>query len=159
MTNETIKTYSYRISQASKTELVVIMYDIATEYLHDAKESYKEEKTEAFRDNLKKTKRVISALETALDMQYDISKELLTLYLYMDRMLMNASIKNEVEQLDVILQMIGKLRKSFEKIAKEDESGPMMKNTQQIYQGLTYSNGGYVNEISRDPVRNRGYRV
>ena len=35
MKKESIKAYSYRVSQASKTELIVIMYDMAIEYLND----------------------------------------------------------------------------------------------------------------------------
>ena len=37
MNKDAIKTFSYRISQANKTELIVVMYDMALEYLQDAK--------------------------------------------------------------------------------------------------------------------------
>ena len=36
MDREAIKTYSYRISQATRSELVVIVYDIIRDYLKDA---------------------------------------------------------------------------------------------------------------------------
>ena len=36
MTKETIKTFQYRITQATASQLVVILYDMAIEYLNDA---------------------------------------------------------------------------------------------------------------------------
>ena len=36
MDNDKIKTYSYRISQATRSQLVVITYEIIIEYLDDA---------------------------------------------------------------------------------------------------------------------------
>ena len=35
MTKETIKTFQYRITQATASQLVVILYDMAIEYLND----------------------------------------------------------------------------------------------------------------------------
>ena len=39
MTKETIETFQYRITQATASQLVVILYDMAIEYLNDACES------------------------------------------------------------------------------------------------------------------------
>ena len=36
MTKESIKTYQYRITQATASQLVVILYDMGIEYLRDA---------------------------------------------------------------------------------------------------------------------------
>ena len=36
MDNDMIKTYSYRISQATRSQLVVITYDIVIDYLSEA---------------------------------------------------------------------------------------------------------------------------
>ena len=55
--------------------------------------------------------------------------------------------------------MLNKLRESFYKLSKDDDSGPVLKNVQQVYAGLTYSSAGGSNEIYNDPVNNRGYSV
>ena len=73
MKKESIKAYSYRVSQASKTELIVIMYDMAIEYLNDCF-IYEEDKKRICEDddftvNIKMAKRVIDSLISALDMQ------------------------------------------------------------------------------------------
>lgn len=158
MTKESIKTYSYRISQASKTELIVIMYDMAIEYVKDAADAYSVD-MEQYHTNLKQAKRVVDELTRSLDMKYEISNELLRIYVTVMRFLVRADAGKDVKVLDTVLSMLKKLRKSFYDISKEDNSGPVMQNAQQVYAGLTYSNMGMSTEISEDPVNNRGYKV
>ena len=157
MTNEEINGYSYRVAQASRTELVVIMYDVTLNYLSDSMDYYENKNFESFRDDLKKAQRVINQLSSALDMKYNISLELMRLYIYMNNVLVRSSIRKEVDELKVVMSMLEKLRSSFEKVSEHDNSGPMMKNTQQVYAGLTYSNGG-LNEY-HDQTAKRGFTV
>ena len=157
MTKEEINGYSYRVTQASRTDLVVIMYDVALNYLSDAMDYYNDFKIENFRDELKKAQRVINQLSSVLDMNYEISLELMRLYRYINNVLVRSSIRKEVEELRVVISMLQKLRGTFEKVSEQDKSGPMMMNTQQVYAGLTYSNGG-LNEY-HDQTTKRGFTV
>jgi len=157
MTKEEINGYSYRVTQASRTELIVIMYDVALNYLIDAMDYYDNLKIENFRDELKKSQRVINQLSSVLDMNYDISLELMRLYRYIASVLIRSSIRKEVEELRVVIRMLQKLRDTFAKVSEQDKSGPMMMNTQQVYAGLTYSNGG-LNEY-HDQTTKRGFTV
>jgi len=53
--------------------------------------------------------------------------------------------------------VLKKLLIGFEGVSKEDHSGPMMRNTQQLYAGLTYGKGK-LNETYIDlNSRNRGF--
>ena len=52
-----------------------------------------------------------------------------------------------------------KLRASFLEVSRQDTSEPLMKNTQAVYSGLTYSRGGISNETQTDNIDNRGFRV
>lgn len=158
MTKDSIKTYSYRISQASKTELVVIMYDMAMEYVKEAIAAYQTD-IEEYNSNLKQAKRVIDELTRSLNMQYEISEQLLKVYVCIMRFLVKAGAGRDVTVLDTVLRMLKMLRKSFYEVSTQDDSGPVMRNAQQIYAGLTYSNMGMSTEISSDPVNNRGYKV
>lgn len=158
MTKESVKTYSYRISQASKTELIVIMYDMAIEYVKEAADIYSVD-IDQYHTNLKQAKRVVDELAVSLDMKYDISNELLKVYVTIMRFLVKADAGKDVKLLDTVVSMLEKLRKTFYDISKQDDSGPMMQNAQQVYAGLTYSNMGMSMEISEDPVNNRGYKV
>lgn len=159
MNKEAIKTFSYRISQASKTELVVIMYDMAQEYLNDAIQSLNDDDKIGFCNNIRQVKRVIDELSSGLDMQYEIANELFVLYMQADKILIRCLARLDNEGLDKVGNMLNKLRESFYKLSKDDDSGPVLKNVQQVYAGLTYSSAGGSNEIYNDPVNNRGYSV
>lgn len=158
MTREDIKTYSYRISQASKTDLVVITYDIAADYLKEAKENAESGDIEGMRSALNKVSRVIDSLISGLNLEYEIAGNLFQIYLHIKRILVSVSVSADKDEITRIEHLISMLRKSFYSIKDEDTSGPLMKNTEQVYQGLTYSNSGYGNESSNVQA-NRGYIV
>ena len=157
MTKEEINEYSYRVTQASKTELIVIMYEMTGKYMRDAVFAYDVEDFELYRENLKKAQRVINKLSAALDMNIRISKDLFGLYLYMNNTIVKASIRKDKEELEMVMLMIEKLGSAFKKVSIEDCSGPVMKNTQQVYAGLTYSNDG-LNEYHDNSLK-RGFSV
>lgn len=163
MKKESIKAYSYRVSQASRTELIVIMYDMAVEYLQDCFICEGSTKricdNDEFTTNIKLAKRVIDALINSLDMQYEISTQLFKSYSVMSSYLIKASSLKDGALIESVIRMLGMLRKSFYEISSQDNSGPVMKNVQQVYAGLTYSNAGSSNEFSNDPVKNRGFIV
>lgn len=158
MTKEVIKGYSNRVTQASKSELIVIMYDMATDYLQDSILQYSTSDIIAFRQSLKKAQRVINELTGALDLNYEISIELMRLYLYMNKVMLKASIRKEIEEVQVVIKMIEKLRTAFAEVSRQDFSGPVMQNTQKVYAGLTYSNGGFNQEYQDQDIR-RGFTV
>ena len=142
MDREAIKTYSYRISQATRSELVVIVYDIIRDYLKDAVST---SDNAVFKEKLHMAMRGIDQLITGLDMQYELSGNLYVLYNYMKR--------------TSIYDMLGQLRQSFYEVSRQDNSAPLMKNTEKVYSGLTYSKYGAGNETASDTLINRGYMV
>ncbi len=159
MNQETINTFSYRISQASRTELVVIMLDMTKQYVSDGIDAFAAQDMEAFRENMKNAKRVTDELARDLDMQYSISAELMQLYMYLGRTLNCASLKKTDSELGVVCSVLAKLRDTFYEVAQADNSGPLMQNTQKVYAGLTYSNGR-LNEIACDlQGSSRGFTV
>lgn len=159
MTKESIQTYSYRITQASRTELVVIQYDMAMEYIEDAVKAYEEKDSKEFCDQLRYAKRVINELSATLNHNYEISGQLFRLYLYMDRVLVSSIAKKEDTGLEQVISMLKTLRKSWAELSKTDTSGPLMRNTQQVYAGYTYSAAGSSNEYTSQSDDNRGFCV
>ena len=159
MTKESIKTYSYRISQASRTDLVVIVYDMAMEYLDNEIKAIDNNNQEEARKEQKLALRCIDQLLVTLEMNSDISVRLHLIYNHIKRSVVNAGMSHDTAELQRVIGLLQKLRTSFYEISSQDESGPLMKNTQQVYAGLTYSNGGYSNENLSDPVENRGYKA
>ena len=164
MKKDDIQTFSYRISQANRTELVVITLDMAIQYIKDAKE---DQDINSYRQNLRNAKRVIDTLVSSLDMSYDISSQLFDVYMAVERYIISAgsrrtehegSTAGYMKLLESCERMLTMLRKSFYEVSKTDDSAPLMQNTQQVYAGLTYSNGGGASEML-DAGANRGYKA
>ena len=139
MNNDMIRTYSYRISQATRSQLVVITYDIITDYLNEA---LNDDTSSGYKEKLHMAMRGIDQLITGLDMEYEISVQLYQLYNYMKRTLISAQVSGERDSVSRVITMLGKLRTAFLEVSQLDDSKPLMKNTEKVYSGLTYSRYG-----------------
>ena len=157
MTKELKQQFTLKISQANKTELIVIMYEMAIKYIDDGLESLSNNNIEEYRLNLKRSKAVINELTSVLDMSYVISYELRSLYIFINNVLVRADIRVETDELKRVREMLIKLSKSFKKVSADDNSGPVMENTQQLYAGLTYSKTSLNVDMYSDV--NRGFKA
>ena len=158
MNNEKKQEFTVRITNANRSELVVILYDMILTYLDDAKNYLKEDKADLFCDEVKKAQECIRELISALDMQYEISSQLARLYLYASRNMTRSLIKADAKVLKDAEMVIKRLRESFVEVAKQDDSPVLMGNTQEIYAGLTYGKGS-LNENVSDEGSSRGFFV
>lgn len=147
MTKEEINIFSKRVAQSSKSELVVISYEIILNYIASAKAELAKEDTEKFLFNVKKAKQFVNDLSSVLDFTQKISFELMNIYMYVDRCLVKSIVKRDNCDLDTVESVISKLKTAFEEVSKADDSGAMMKNGEQIYAGLTYGRG-VLNEVT-----------
>lgn len=157
MTKEEKNGFSYRIMQASPTELVVILYEMAQCYLKQAISNAEAKNVEEFRADLKNAGRVINELNHALDLKYDISLNFMQIYVFINRAMIRATVSLETEELVRCIGMLEKLKSAFAQISGEDKRGPVMENTQQVYAGLTYSKGSLNESFGLES--NRGFRV
>lgn len=155
MNDETKKVYAKRITTASKTELVVIMYEMFLDYINDAKINSKDEIS--LRKNIRSARKVVDRLIESLDLQYDVGRQLMSIYLFVNRELLKADIHKDVTNLDRIINIMTSLKDTFKEVEKQDTSGRVMKNVQTVYAGLTYGKND-VNEYI-DTDKGRGYTV
>lgn len=158
MVKDELNTYAVRISQATRTGLVVLTYELALAYIGDALSYFETGDTTNFRDCIRRSRECIGELISTLDMKYAQSAELLRLYLFINRELNKADIRNNITELGRIKGILEKLMAAFTEVAKKDSSEPLMQNTQQIYAGLTYS-GSCLNETVGGESVSRGYSV
>ncbi len=157
MKKEAIQAFTARVTQASRSELIVILYEMILTELDEAKEAYHKEDIVAFEKELKRAQKYVNELITSLDYHYNISYDLVSLYLYINKRIITAIMKRNPVSLDSAEEVIKKLLIGFEGVSKEDNSGPMMRNTQQLYAGLTYGKGT-LNETYINPSNgNRGF--
>lgn len=158
MKNEKKQEFTLRISQANKTEMLVIIYDILLEYLGDTKLAKEAEDKDAFRMAISNSRSCVQELVDSLHFEFELASAFFQIYLYLNRELVAAESKYTIEPIENMIGIIEKLQITYKEAAKTDESEAVMGNTQQVYAGLTYGRGS-LNESMGNPMENRGYRV
>ena len=156
MTKERIKDYTLKITNASPTGIIVIMYDLAIEYIEEAKKCFAAKDHDGARVQCTNAGRVLGDLISSLDFTYEISFPLFRIYEFVSKEISMAVIKDDAGALDGGIRLLSQLRESFEKLAEQDTSGPAMNNAQSVYAGLTYGKGT-LNESMTSSSDNRGY--
>ena len=159
MKEESIKAYSRRVSQANRSELIVIMYDIILEDIGDAEKLLEQGDADGFRKSLAHAVRFVTELMVALDMRYPVSKELMRLYIYVNGCLNHARIQRRADELEQAQKVLRGLYTAFEKVAGQDASLPVMEHTQKLYAGLTYGRGVLNETLVSPDEATRGFRA
>lgn len=139
MNKEKIDSYSFKVTQANKTQLVVIVYDVILDDIKTAREEYSSGLIEDFVKTIKHGQRFVMELMRTLDCQYEIGLDLMTLYLYINKRMIQAIIQRKPAALEGLEDVILKLRSAFDTLSRTDYSGAVMQNTEQVYAGLTYN--------------------
>lgn len=158
MTREYKQQFTLRITQANKTELIVILYEIVLAYMEDAEAALEEGKITEFREALRKVRSCFGELIASLNLDYELAARLLSLYLYCNRELTKADIRKEREPLLHMRSVISKLLEAYRELAGQDTSGPVMQNSQTVYAGLTYGKNSLAENLT-DQGSNRGFRA
>lgn len=158
MTDEMIRDYTRKISQGSKSDIIVILYDLAIGYMEEAQTAFERGDHENARKECTNAQRVFGDLIGALDFSYEISVRLFRIYEFLSKEVSMAVIKDDSGRLSAPVRLMKSLKESFEKLAKEDTSGPMMENAQTVYTGLTYGRGT-LNDSMDISANNRGFKV
>ena len=156
MEKEKLQEFTFRVTQASRSELIVIMYDIILTDTQTARAMLAEGKIAEYEKELKHAARFMNELMGALDYRYAISYELLSLYSFANKALIRALMQRKAEPLDEVDMVLNKLREAFRVVSKQDISGPAMQNTEQVYAGLTYGRTS-LNESLLDAGSKRGF--
>lgn len=159
MTQEQIQTYTYRVSQASPCELIVIMYDIILDDVKNARMAKNAGNTKQYQDDLAHAVKFVNELMSALDFSQPISFRLMSLYIYVNKMLVRARVSGKWDTLNDVELVIEKLRVGFDGIKEQDTSGPVMQNVQQVYAGLTYGKGTLNETYLNAQDYNRGFNA
>ena len=158
MTKECKQQFTLRITQANKTEMIVILYEMLLTYLGDAEDALTQEDLTAFYDAIRKVRGCLEELIASLYLNCELGIRLFSLYQYCNRELIKADARKKREPLEHVRSVIEKLRDAYRELAKQDESGPVMQNSQTVYAGLTYGKNS-LSENMADQGTNRGFRA
>ena len=158
MTREVKQQFTFRITQANSTQMVVILYEMLLNYLEEGREALESADNGTFREAIRKARGCINELIGSLHMEYEPAPALLQLYLFCIRRLANGEVKNDPQPLREIEQVIRPLHDAYEKISEQNKSGPIMGNSQTVYAGLTYGRNDLTENMA-DQGANRGMLI
>lgn len=120
--NNTYNTYrEVGVKTASQGKLVVMLYDGAVSHLQDAMALIPPDgkvhasDIENFGKHVQKAQDIITELQISLDMEKggEIAQNLMALYIYFNKELLNASIRHDKTKLRFISDMLTQLRDSW----------------------------------------------
>lgn len=149
------KDFTLRITQANRTELTVIIFDMALAYLSEAQTI---QDKEAFAAEIRRAGDCVEELKHSLDFQYEISGILLHVYVEIKKMLARAALTGKHVYAEQAAGMLERLRDAFAEVAKQDDSAPLIENAQTVYAGYTYGKND-VNLNLDDQSTGRGFLV
>ncbi|MCR5666086.1 MAG: flagellar protein FliS [Eubacterium sp.] len=149
--------FARRITQANKTQLIELVYDICFAYMEEAKDAKEADRHDAFKDAVRGAAQAVQQLKAALNFEHAISAELYRLYQYAQESLSRSMYRYDLSGINEATVALSPLKEAFAQLAGEDTSAAMMRNTQQVYAGMTYGK----NDISENLVgdMNRGFLV
>jgi flagellar protein FliS len=138
--------------------MIVIIYDIFFAYADEIKKAHAMGDREAMKTAVRNAQRVLDELSNSLDFSYKVSGNLFSLYVFCKRQLARTIYENRLDGLGEAERILRRLYTSFEEAARQDRSAPIMRNTQQVYAGMTYARGA-LNESYIDLDNQRGFFV
>ncbi len=159
MDKEQLQAYTARVSQANRSELVVIILEAFLDSVEDGKKYLQANQMPEARRETTRARGFLTELMGSLDFQYEISHYLRRLYVYSYREICQGIALREVERLDNASKVIRNLLPAFREVAKQDDSEPVMENTEPIYAGLTYGRTSLNESIGVDISGNRGFQA
>lgn len=113
------------VNTATPQELTLMLYNGLVKYLKLACQGIEEADIEKANNNIIKSQDIILEFMSTLDMQYEISEELFSLYEYMNRRLLEANIKKDKLILEEVTGYAEELRDTWAqamKLAKQQDA-------------------------------------
>ncbi len=156
MTLEKKQEYTLKITQANKTQMITILYEMVTDYLDEAIDLIAVgQKSDADRA-LMCAQNCIDELIRSVNREYELGRNLYQIYIFSKKELLAAGISHSSNRIWRVKKNFSMLRNAYKELEKLDTSEKLMDNTQSVYAGLTY--GRYaLNESMTASSSNRGY--
>ena len=145
MTDEAKQEFTRRITNANKSELVVILFEMFDVYVKDAIKLYDAGDLAGMTAETGKARNVVRELINTLDRKYEVADNLYNIYRYVDRLLIDAEVRRKSDTLPEAAKHMAALGETFKSVASKDTDKPIMENAEPVYAGMTYGAAG-VNE-------------
>lgn len=156
MTDAKKQEFTLRISQANKSQLVVILYELFFFYIEEAEASFAEGNITDYVSELGKAHDCLNELIGSLNPEQELANTILQFYFYVSARIGAAIGSRKTEPLKDAKRLMYRHYEIYKTDAANDTSAPVMGHAQTVYAGLTYGKGDLT--ISReDGSGNRGF--
>ncbi|MER1959435.1 MAG: flagellar export chaperone FliS [Solibacillus sp.] len=106
------------VTTASPGELTLMLYNGCLKFINRAKVAIDNKNIEERNHYIQRTQAIIGELMSTLNMDMEISKQMLPLYEYMNRRLTEANINNDVKILDEVEGLVTEFRDTWKEVIK-----------------------------------------
>ncbi|WP_066175548.1 flagellar export chaperone FliS [Bacillus marinisedimentorum] len=106
------------VNTASPGELTLMLYNGILKFIKQAKQGIINKNIEAKNTNIQKAQKIISELMVTTNPDYEVSEGILAMYDYMNRRLMEANVKNDVEILDEVEGYAVEFRNTWKEVIR-----------------------------------------
>lgn len=158
MTKEDMVAFNHRITQSNPSQLICVLFDMYFAYEKDALVALSQGTQQEYVYATRQCGQVVEHLRSVLNFDYEISKELFSLYTFVEECIARALYRKQKEDFADASKVMKALQDAFEQVAIEDGRKPLMKNTQQVTVGLTYGRNQLNESVAKD-IGTRGYWV
>ena len=106
------------VSTASPGELTLMLYNGCLKFLNKAKQAMREGNIQERNTNLQKAQRIIQELMATLNQKYEIAKQMMIMYEYMNRRLIEANVKNDISIVEEVEGFVTEFRDTWEEVIR-----------------------------------------
>ncbi len=158
MTAEKKQEFTLKISQANKTQMITIIYEIVIDYLETAIKHMEEGGSIEANECLDRAQSCIDELLRSLNLEYELAKNLHQIYIFSKKELMAAAVTGNTNRVARVLKNFKSLHEAYLVLEKADTSETIMDNTQKVYAGLTYGRYSLNEDVTASSL-NRGFKA
>jgi flagellar secretion chaperone FliS len=104
------------VNTASPGELTLMLYNGCLKFINLAKHAMDQKDIEMKNTNIIKAQKIVQELMVTLNMDLEVSENMMSLYDYMNRRLIEANIKNDVAILEEVEGLVTEFRDTWKQV-------------------------------------------
>jgi flagellar secretion chaperone FliS len=104
------------VNTASPGELTLMLYNGCLKFIKMAKTAIAEKNIEGKNSNLLKAQKIVQELMVTLNMELEVSQNMMSLYDYLNRRLIEANIKSDIAILNEVEEFITEFRDTWKQV-------------------------------------------
>ena len=104
------------VNTASPGELTLMLYNGCLKFINLAKQAIQAGNIESKNTNILKSQKIVQEMMVTLNMDLEVSQTIMPLYDYMNRRLIDANIKNDLDALEEVEGLVTEFRDTWKQV-------------------------------------------